>query len=1849
MKRIATFVVLVVLCLVYTSCQKKKGAAGTPPAGSVDEMLNRPLTLENVIVSKPPSIMSVLAPIDLNFNEPVIPQHQVGSVLDKSPFEFKPEIKGSAKWISQTAIRFNPTRPLAAGVSYEAVFTGKTAFGTQRNVDNFKFSFKTAEQEIIEFTGDFEPDTSGKNMVRFKGVMTFAQPIEVNKIQKDLGCVLKKKTVALSLESTEKPDKIKITSSPLSRGDKAQMMTFTLPKSYTADQEKWSRDMELPEKEVFKVIAHMDLTDAKAAQPVYGFRFNDPIKTGMDLSGYVVIEPDVKFTVSVDNKYLKVQGSFIIGEEYSVTVRGGLKSAYGTKLGQDYIQTVAFSNLKPEVVWLSEGIYLPSDNNFKLQFKSVNVGKIRVVVNEIYPKNIGFFIQTNLLQDRKTRSSGYDDEEYYYDYQSSDFSDLNRVGKQIWDTVYSIGDERNKWIRSELDMQNVFKGKHNTAFTVTLSFTRQQLCGECTNDRSKLSAASLFYDSNDDNYYTNPCGDGYYYRHGSISKLLIASDIGLTLKKTDEGLHVYAVDVSVAKPAGGLVLELYTYQNQLLNKQKTDGDGHAFFPDMPDNGYYIRAKHSYGQAIIRLDHQAWETSSFDIAGFEDASKGVDAFMYADRGVHRPGDTVNLAAIVRMDRKNPPEEQPVQLKVYNPKGQVVSETAQPCGKNGHLYFAVPTGISDPTGSWRAELNIAGQSFSKELKIETVRPNRLKVFIETGDTLEPGSAEISGTLSSRYLFGTPAAGLSAKMRVDVWETSLNLPAWSGFTFRHPLRRFDRRDNELFEDNLDGEGMYGFSHTVEEAELAPELLQAQLQATVYERGGGFTNAGKKVLIVPFSTFVGIESPFRWGYAQTGTTYTLPVIVTNVRGKAVPGRKLKVKWYVNKSYWWWDYDSRSRPDFRQHQATYTLGEFSLTSGDKPVKQKLEVEDYGQHFIEVIDEESGHACGMFFYASSWGTGPEQARKERSFLDITSDKNVYYTGEKATLSCETPKAGLVLFTIEQGNRILRQEIKPAAEGRTSFTFDVGPEMVPNCYAVMSLIQPHGQTANDLPLRIYGIKPLAVEDYSTRLQLTLKAPDEIRPKETFSVSVTSGAPKTASFTLAIVDEGLLDLTGFETPDPWKHYFRKMRLGILTRDNFEEILNLIFPDADRRFSIGGDFEEQRQKRAGESKVQRFRPVVLYTKPMTIKPGETSEIKYTMPNYVGSVRIMLVGTSENSYASAEKAVPVRQPLMVLSTVPRVARPGDRFAIPVSVFAMDKSVTSASVSIKVTSPLKVDGDASASVTFDKPGEKEAVFNVFVKKSIGASKITVTAKSGGHKASDEIDLPVTCPNPYYIQARDTIVTSANPVTFKPTAFGLEGTNACRISFTRFPDIQVNKRYKDLIHYPYGCIEQTTSGAFPQLYIGNLIDLSSAEKKMITDNINGGIARLHQFMMGGGFSYWPVDLWNSGAVSDWGTLYAGHFLVEAKAAGYHVPNSLFNHWLGAVKKHAKTVDRGNHRYQCYRLFLLSLAGHPHQGAMNLVRENWLPELDPLSKKMLAASFYLAGQKDAAAQIDKSIKTEITAYREMGGTYGSSLRDQAFMAYLAYTINDMQTATKVLASVAKDFRPWGWYSTQETAFALMAVSTVYSKSPMTGGAINFTVETAGKKEKYQLKGYETSVSGEKMWDKEVTIYSESAGPLFVTLFEEGIPIDNRIKTEQNGLELTRNFYDEDGNSITLKDIRQGAQFWVRYRVRSTTQVLLENLALSSLFPSGWEIINTRLEETALPQWVTNFGASYGTYMDLRDDRANWFFDLRYNYESNFVVKCNASFKGTFFLPPVTVEPMYSPDYYGRIAGQEVTVE
>ncbi len=514
-------------------------------------------------------------------------------------------------------------------------------------------------------------------------------------------------------------------------------------------------------------------------------------------------------------------------------------------------------------------------------------------------------------------------------------------------------------------------------------------------------------------------------------------------------------------------------------------------------------------------------------------------------------------------------------------------------------------------------------------------------------------------------------------------------------------------------------------------------------------------------------------------------------------------------------------------------------------------------------------------------------------------------------------------------------------------------MAPNVYATVSLLQPHSQTINDLPIRMYGSIPIFVEDKNTVLKPVLNIPNSIRPEQTVSFSVSEQSGKEMTYCVAIVDEGLLDLTRFKTPDPHEAFYAREALGVKSFDMFDYVIGAWGGDLERILTIGGDGDAAIGK---QKTANRFKPVVKYLGPFHLSSGQTQKQSFTLPSYIGSVRAMVVAAHDGSYGFAEKAVAVKKPLMMLATMPRVLGPGETIKLPVTVFAMENNIKKVNLSLQSNAFLEVVGSNVQTINFTETGEQMVYYDVRVKPNVGIGKVKIDATSGNENANYEIELDIRNPNPPVTSISE--ITLAPGQQWKTTAapIGVAATSTATIEISSMPSMNLQKRLDYLIDYPHGCIEQTTSAVFPQLVLNQLTDLDDYKKAQVDKNIKAGIGKLQNFQRpDGGFSYWP-----GGSESDeWGSNYAGHFLIEAQANGFLVSDYMLQQWKNYQRGKANswvattTNFYGGDLSQSYRLYTLALAKAPELGAMNRLKE--FKYLSNEAKWRLAAAYQLAGQ------------------------------------------------------------------------------------------------------------------------------------------------------------------------------------------------------------------------------------------------------------------------------------------------------
>ena len=807
-------------------------------------------------------------------------------------------------------------------------------------------------------------------------------------------------------------------------------------------------------------------------------------------------------------------------------------------------------------------------------------------------------------------------------------------------------------------------------------------------------------------------------------------------------------------------------------------------------------------------------------------------------------------------------------------------------------------------------------------------------------------------------------------------------------------------------------------------------------------------------------------------------------------------------------------------------------------------------------------------------------------------------------------------------------------------------MQPNAYIYITLLQPHGVTKNDLPIRMYGVVPFTVTSPESHLAPIIHMADEVKPEAPCHVMVSEKNGREMAYTLAIVDEGLLDLTRFRTPDPWQAFNAREALGVNTWDLYNYVVGTYGGRIEQLFSIGGD---DALNKGPKAIVNRFKPVVQFAGPFLLKKGEKRQHTYKMPNYNGRVRVMVVAGNGEAYGNTEKSVLVRKPVMLLGTLPRVIGIGEEMVVPATVFATEKGVGDVQVTIACSGNMEVVGEKSHMLHFETVSDKLAQFRIRVKDTPGAGHVKITATGGGEKSVYETDIEIRSVRRPQIKV--TPVTLEAGKSWKGTVGlpGVEGTNSLVLEMSDVQPVNLSTRLSYLLGYPHGCVEQITSKAFPQLYLSGFASLTREQEQSTEATVKEVIRRLRSYQtVDGSFSYWPGGT----APNAWGTVYAIHFLLEAEKKGYLVPEGMKRNALNDLsriarnwKPEASYSAESEEMTQAYRLFVLALGQVAEVGAMNRLKES--KTLMSMSRYLLAAGYALVGRPDVSKELVVKTTALTTACSGYDQTFGSDLRDASIRLMTLCLLDGGKEAALLANEISKTLASDDWLSTQSTAFSLVALSDYMEKYKMSG-SMDFSYAVDGKAKKVSTT---RNIWTETLLDK--TAFSASLelkntgkSTLFARLVAEGIPAEGKEEAYANGLTLAVSYMDHDGHPVNTSALQQGTNFMAVVTVANSSPRGYSHLVLTEVFPAGWEILNTRfLTGDTVDNRVTGVN-----YQDIRDDRAYSYIDyLPAGKQVTVRINLCAVYPGRFYLPPVYCEAMYDHLVRANTEGKMVTVE
>jgi uncharacterized protein YfaS (alpha-2-macroglobulin family) len=1863
MKRLHTFPVScaglclllpAVLALLFSSCRRERQEV-TPP-----------LEYASYIQAYTGGVVSHTSAIRIELAQP-LPMVELNTEIPGSPFGFSPSLKGKACWIDNRTIEFTPGEgALQSGTLYNATFRLGDFVPTAKGHELFRFSFRVAERHFVMTLDAPDVTEDDPDGVTLKGELLLSDAVERSLVEKMLSARTNgKQQAALSVEPGDGDASYRFTFSGIRKSKEETTLTVEADGRPAGIRNTLREKIAIPPQGVFTF-----LSASRISRPENGIQavFSEPLSASQDLDGLIRLSGVPSCVLQAEGN--KVNIYFTPGgekEELKLDIHEGVRNANGDPLGRN--QSVAFSRqaMKPAVEILSRGTIIPGAGQLSIPFRTTGLYAVDLSVIRIFESNVLMFLQDNA-------SLGASRE-------------LRRSGRLVYrKTLWLDTKDPAEWKAHSIDLAGLIAQEPGAIYRVVFSFRQEYAAYPCAggdkpqppavaaNNMVSVSAGEMTEEDEavwdtPDTYYSpyngidwdiylweekdNPCHPSYYMSPDRLAACnVLASNLGLIVKRnhTDK-VWVALTDILTTRPVAQADVTVYNFQLQPVGSARTDAEGFALI-SVTGKPFAVVASADKQKAYLRVaDGEEQSTSRFDTGGKE-IRKGLKGFIYGERGVWRPGDTLHIAFILEDREGRIPGNHPVTLELYNPRGQFYSKSVSTGGTNGFHTFRAPTAADDPTGLWNAYVKAGGVSFHKPLRIETIKPNRLKIDLALpGESLRAGRTGAHLSLASSWLTGAAASGLEARVEARLSKTNTRFAGYSQYQFNNPATEFTASREDVFQGRLDPQGKAAFTWKLPEAGDAPGLLRADITTRVFEPGGDASIHTLTVPFAPFEAYVGVNLNQPQGkYLETDQDHAFDIVTLDADGRPVNRRGLEYKVYRLDWSWWWENRDESFASYMNNTSVTPVasGRLATTDGKAQFTFRVNYPDWGRYLVYVKDPASGHASGgtVFIDWPDWrGRSARTDPSGVTMLTFSLDKESYETGEQATAIIPAAAAGRALVTLENGSTILRREwVDVSPSGDTRYRFEVTPEMTPNVYVHVTLLQPHAQAVNDLPIRLYGVIPAPVTRRESVLEPQISMPAVLRPETEFTVTVSEKKGRPMTYTLAVVDDGLLDLTNFRTPDPWSEFYAREALGIRTWDMFDDVIGAYAGAYSTLFSIGGD---EALNNPG-AQANRFRPVVKFLGPFTLNKGKSAAHRITLPMYTGSVRTMVVAGQDGAYGNAEQTTPVRTPLMILATLPRVLSAGEDILLPVNVFAMEESVKDVTVSLQTSANLQTAGAGTQQLTFRQTGDEMVYFRLRAGAASGKETVRITAVSGAHSAGETVEIEVRNPNPIVTHRESRLLEAGETAQLHYQAGGNPDDSWVKLEVSRIPQPDISRRFDFLYNYGHYCSEQLTSRALPLLFIDRFKDVDKKEAAAIRLNVQEAIRNLYARQLpNGGFAYWPGD-----AVADeWITSYAGNFLVMAREKGYEVNTLVTDKWKSYQRRAAQNWtppadeaarNRQAGLQQAYRLYTLALAGAPEAGAMNRLKE--MPALPLQARWRLAAAYALNGKTAAANELASGAQTLVEPYTPAPAVYGSFDRDEAMILETLVLMDKDREAFEQARKVSENLSKESAFNTQSTAFALMAMGQLAGKL---SGSLQMGWTLNGKQQP-DVK------SAKAVWladiplstpEGELSLRNNGKGLLYVSLVTRTKPVRDTLPAQSNNLRLEVEYTGAGGQPLDVAHLTQGADFTARVTVTNTNGFTdYTGLALTHIIPAGWEIFNERL---AAGSGEAPDAQSY-TWRDIRDDRVLTYFDLERHRSKTFEVRLQATYAGTFVRPAILCEAMYDTSAQARTEAGEVEV-
>ncbi|HEX4797289.1 MAG TPA: MG2 domain-containing protein [Humisphaera sp.] len=1816
------------------------------------------------------------------------------------PIRVAPAIAGSWKWTDRRTLIFMPDAALPPATAFVATMPADALHTPQglRLARARSFAFHTQPQSVVAIR---QAGVDENNRVILE--LQFSDAAQPDDVERHLALLgPHKEPIKFHPHGNAAGATIRVMTdsvAPILSHPEAAYIDVTIRHGLGAGSGPLSLTQDVTQR--IQIGSDVIATGAEAYSPGKGdptiqLTFNNEVDLPA-LKEILSIEPAIPFSLSSAYNGVTLHGNFEPGTRYVLKVAKPPTYSTAKRIPRPTTLGVLVPDRTPAIWFEHPEGYLSSAGNKLLLAHAVNYTDVRINVSRVYDSNL---VAWRNAVDRQR------------------WTETQSFGRPIASRDVHLSAVKNQPQELRIALNELLaKDSLDGVYQVTIMATRPGT----VSPRHRLHHE----DEPDESF------------DASATTLVTLSDIGLTAKSGREGVLVWAASLRSGKPLPAARVRLFSNKNQPLGEATTDADGLARISEVhpapgekpqvliadfqsESSGDQATEDHSASHGLTWLDLKSSElaTGDLQIGGRPYLREGFEAFVYTDRGVYRPGETVHLRAIIRGQDQTTPPEFPVRWQLRRPDLRDWKSEMRQIDADGAASMDLQLPEDLPTGRWTADIglpssqNESAKAFgSATFLVEEFMPQRMKVSASFGAIAENQRIDASKDalpidVQADYLFGRPAEGRHATVIARIDPATFAPSAFKGWTFGDsadaagPLGRqvpLGKR-KELDGADLDAKGHAHWDLDLDDLiENGPATGDAPkptarrsrkdagsanaqtseshqdfvgpwtltVNASVLETGGRAVTAMRQAQVDRAPYYVGLRLGAASPQPGIASGYELKLITP---AGAISQNDLLIEARLYRESWNTSYVYEEK--HYRYQSTRVLEAVDAEPRHIAIhagagEGSFTLPSSGSFVLVLRDPATGgmtsHRISAYF--GSWEDNISRENPEHLQVILQHPGQQSEAGNDASLRFEigkpaevvvlSPFAGQLLLAIETDG-VVSTKVLEMTDSQIVVPIDVTEACRPNAYVTATVIRGVNPNEKWRAHRAFGTARLTVEENDRRLEVQLAAPKEIRPSSSLHVDLrvadNSGAPvANAAVTLAAVDEGICALTRFATPDPLAFFTATRALQVRWADLYGELM----PEAQgplRQSDIGGDESAAMSHRSPVS-AKRVRPVALVSGVLHTDAQGVAHADFTVPQFTGQLRLMAVASADKRFGSAEDSVFVRSPILVQSSWPRFAAPGDRFSVPLVVFNNQAKAGNASITIELNDgPLKFAAATERSLTLSPlsmraNGQAETSFNIVADQRIGVAHARLIARLDDETYEESIELPIRPASPAIALGGYAIAKPGAPAVLQSPQQMVEGTGHFELRISPKPQLQVPTGLDYLDRYPYGCLEQTTSTLFPLVYlpdIGKDLAPGMFDHDRVADKIRVGILRLISMQTAdGGLAMWP-----GGSQSwPWGSIYAAHFLLEAKAAGFEVPEEFTQQMLGYVRAILSRPQETEDvlETQAYAAYVLAQAGKPQRAVMQHLGERFGALPSNPGRFHLAMAWLASGRKDLADGLIPKAIPQPRPTRELAGALASPIRDRALYISTLLAAQPQNPAIPDLVQrLARDGADHQWRSTQDVSFALMAIGR-YLRQSGSSAACDKVELLANAKLMATADGATPLLwtappdllHGPLSVEAVATGAPDSAA--HISWLQWGVPMQPPAPSDQ-GIEIRRRYLNERGEPLNLAAVRSGDLVQIEIALRAGEA--LSNIVIDDLLPAGLEIENPRLENHSAgmvkrdetPHDPNNLDFRPAR-IDMRDDRLILVGDIHEAGRAVYTYTARAVAPGRFVVPPIQAQCMY----------------